>query len=191
MPRTFVTFIRRFVYNGRMDNQVNQRQIFSVSELNRSVRNLLENQFPLLWVEGEISNFARPGSGHWYLTLKDEKAQVRCAMFKNANSRVNFTPSNGLSVLVRCRVGLYEGRGEYQLVIEHMEEAGFGALQRRFDQLKQQLSDEGLFDRGHKKSLSYWCNNLAHRRCHQGHVKCTKTSFPSHKSLYFPNSSAG
>lgn len=153
VPRTFVTFIRRFVYNGRMDNQVNQRQIFSVSELNRSVRNLLENQFPLLWVEGEISNFARPGSGHWYLTLKDEKAQVRCAMFKNANSRVNFTPSNGLSVLARCRVGLYEGRGEYQLVIEHMEEAGFGALQRRFDQLKQQLSDEGLFDRGHKKIL--------------------------------------
>lgn len=153
MPPTFVNFVRRFVYNGSMDNQTTERQIFSVSELNRSVRNLLENQFPLLWVEGEISNFARPSSGHWYLTLKDEKAQVRCAMFKNANSRVNFTPSNGLSVLVRCRVGLYEGRGEYQLVIEHMEEAGFGALQRKFDQLKLLLATEGLFERAHKKIL--------------------------------------
>ncbi|MDE0748124.1 MAG: exodeoxyribonuclease VII large subunit [Porticoccaceae bacterium] len=131
----------------------NQRQIFSVSELNRSVRQLLEMNLPLLWVEGEISNFARPGSGHWYLTLKDEQAQVRCAMFRNTNQRVRFTPANGTQVLVRCRAGLYEGRGEYQLIIEHMEEAGFGALQRRFDQLKTQLDSEGLFDKRHKKPM--------------------------------------
>ena len=131
----------------------NQRQIFSVSELNRSVRQLLEMNLPLLWVEGEISNFARPGSGHWYLTLKDEQAQVRCAMFRNTNQRVRFTPANGTQVLVRCRAGLYEGRGEYQLIIEHMEEAGFGALQRRFDQLKTQLDSEGLFDQSHKKPM--------------------------------------
>jgi exodeoxyribonuclease VII large subunit len=130
-----------------------ERQIFSVSQLNRSVRHLIETQLPLLWVEGEISNFARPASGHWYLTLKDDQAQVRCAMFRNSNQRVGFKPANGTQVLVRCRAGLYEGRGEYQLVIEHMEEAGFGALQRQFEQLKQQLSDVGLFDNQHKKPM--------------------------------------
>jgi exodeoxyribonuclease VII large subunit len=136
-----------------MINNPSERQIFSVSQLNRSVRHLIETQLPLLWVEGEISNFARPASGHWYLTLKDDQAQVRCAMFRNSNQRVGFKPANGTQVLVRCRAGLYEGRGEYQLVIEHMEEAGFGALQRQFEQLKQQLSDEGLFDNQHKKPM--------------------------------------
>lgn len=136
-----------------MQNNPTDRQIYSVSQLNRSVRQLLETQLPLLWVEGEISNFARPASGHWYLSLKDEQAQVRCAMFRNTNQRVNFQPSNGTQILVRCRAGLYEGRGEYQLIIEHMEEAGFGALQRKFEQLKQQLSNEGLFDNQHKRPM--------------------------------------
>ncbi len=136
-----------------MNSNPSERQIFSVSQLNRSVRHLLETQLPMLWVEGEISNFARPGSGHWYLTLKDDQAQVRCAMFRNANQRVGFQPANGTQVLVRCRAGLYEGRGEYQLVIEHMEEAGFGALQRQFEQLKQQLTAEGLFDNRHKQPM--------------------------------------
>ena len=136
-----------------MQSTITDRQILSVSQLNRSVRHLLETQLPMLWVEGEISNFARPASGHWYLTLKDDQAQVRCAMFRNANQRVNFQPANGTQVLVRCRVGLYEGRGEYQLVVEHMEEAGFGALQRKFEQLKQQLTHEGLFDNQHKQPM--------------------------------------
>ena len=136
-----------------MQSTPSDRQILSVSQLNRSVRHLIETQLPLLWVEGEISNFARPGSGHWYLTLKDDQAQVRCAMFRNANQRIAFQPANGTQVLVRCRAGLYEGRGEYQLVVEHMEEAGFGALQRKFEQLKQQLSDEGLFDNQHKQPM--------------------------------------
>ena len=143
-----------------MSTDTNNRQIFTVSELNRTVRQLLENSLPMLWVEGEISNFARPGSGHWYLTLKDEKAQVRCAMFKNSNMRVNFKPANGTSVLVRCRAGVYEGRGEYQLVVEHMEEAGFGALQRQFDQLKASLASEGLFDSAHKKSMPQAVNHV-------------------------------
>ena len=136
-----------------MEKNINNRQIFSVSELNRTVRQLLENSLTLLWVEGEISNFARPGSGHWYMTLKDEKSQVRCAMFKGSNMRVSFEPANGMSVLVRCKAGIYEGRGEYQLVIEHMEEAGFGALQRQFEQLKASLSKEGLFDSSHKREI--------------------------------------
>jgi exodeoxyribonuclease VII large subunit len=136
-----------------MQSTPSDRQILSVSQLNRSVRHLIETQLPMLWVEGEISNFARPGSGHWYLTLKDEQAQVRCAMFRNANQRVGFQPANGTQVLVRCRAGLYEGRGEYQLVIEHMEEAGFGALQRQFEQLKQKLTAEGLFDNQHKQPM--------------------------------------
>lgn len=148
-----MTYSALLPYNGAMITNPTERQILSVSQLNRSVRHLLETQLPMLWVEGEISNFARPASGHWYLTLKDDQAQVRCAMFRNTNQRVGFQPSNGTQVLVRCRAGLYEGRGEYQLVIEHMEEAGFGALQRQFEMLKQQLSTEGLFDTQHKQPM--------------------------------------
>jgi exodeoxyribonuclease VII large subunit len=136
-----------------MTIDIPERRILSVTELNRSVRQLLESNLPTLWVEGEISNLARPSSGHWYLTLKDQNAQVRCAMFKNANMRINFTPSNGVAVVARCKAGLYEGRGEYQLIIEHMEQAGFGALQRQFDALKKILAEEGLFDQLHKQSL--------------------------------------
>ena len=118
-----MTYSALLPYNGAMITNPTERQILSVSQLNRSVRHLLETQLPMLWVEGEISNFARPASGHWYLTLKDDQAQVRCAMFRNTNQRVGFQPANGTQVLVRCRAGLYEGRGEYQLVIEHMEDA--------------------------------------------------------------------
>ncbi len=107
----------------------------------------------LLWVEGEISNFARPSSGHWYFTLKDANAQVRCAMFRNRNQQVRHVPQAGQQVLVRARVSLYEGRGDYQLIIEHLEDAGEGALQRAFEALKHQLHQEGLFDPAHKKPL--------------------------------------
>lgn len=136
-----------------MIDQNTERQIFSISELNRRVRQLLELNLPMLWVEGEISNFACPSSGHWYLSLKDKSAQVRCAMFRNANQRVKFRPENGMQVLVRCKPGIYEDRGEYQLIIEHMEEAGFGALQRQFEQLKAKLSAEGLFDANNKRPI--------------------------------------
>ncbi|WP_075185295.1 exodeoxyribonuclease VII large subunit [Teredinibacter haidensis] len=129
------------------------RQVLSVSELNRKAKQLLEIHLPLMWVEGEISNFSKPSSGHWYLTLKDENAQVRCAMFRNRNNQVRFTPKNGINVQVRARVSLYEGRGDYQLIIEHMEEAGFGILQKRYQELKQKLENEGLFDNDQKKPL--------------------------------------
>jgi exodeoxyribonuclease VII large subunit len=129
------------------------RDIYSVSRLNREARTLLEGSFPLLWVEGEISNLSRPGSGHWYFTLKDEAAQVRCAMFRNRNMQIRFTPDNGMQILIRARISLYEARGEYQIIVEHMEEAGDGALRRAFDILKQRLQAEGLFSSTHKKPL--------------------------------------
>jgi len=131
------------------------RPVLSVSELNREVKQLLEGSVPLLWVGGEISNFAAPTSGHWYFTLKDARAQVRCAMFRGRNRSVRFRPGNGTEVLARARVSLYEGRGEFQLIIEHLEEAGFGALMRQLEALKAKLQAEGLFELGRKKPLPY------------------------------------
>ncbi len=130
-----------------------ERFIYTVSELNQDVRTLLESGFPLLWLEGEISNLACPSSGHWYFTLKDSKAQVRSAMFKNKNQNTGFTPKQGDLVLVKARISLYEARGEYQLIIEEMEEAGYGALQRAFEVLKKKLEVEGLFNIAVKKTL--------------------------------------
>ena len=129
------------------------REVYSISRLNREAKILLETGLPPLWVEGELSNFARPSSGHWYFTLKDADAQVRCAMFRTANMRVRVTPRDGLQVLARVRVSLYEARGEYQLIAEHLEEAGEGALRRRFEELKARLAAEGLFDLALKRPL--------------------------------------
>lgn len=114
---------------------------------------MLEGSFPLLWVEGELSNLARPASGHIYFSLKDAQAQVRCAMFRMKRQLLRFQPENGTRVLLRARVGLYEGRGEFQLIVEHMEAAGEGALRQAFEALKQRLAAEGLFDSGHKLPL--------------------------------------
>lgn len=130
-----------------------QREVYTVSRLNSEVRAVLQGSFPLLWVEGEISNLARPASGHIYFTLKDPQAQVRCAMFRMKRQYLRFQPENGLRVLIRGRVGLYEGRGEFQLVAEHMEPAGEGALRQAFEALKLRLQDEGLFDTAHKQPL--------------------------------------
>ncbi len=125
----------------------------TVTQLNRQVRALLESNFDFLWVEGEVSNFAAPSSGHWYFSLKDGSAQVRCAMFRNRNQRMRFTPANGDHIRLRARVSLYEGRGEFQLLVEHVEPAGAGALQAAFEQLKQKLLAEGLFDPARKRPL--------------------------------------
>ena len=125
----------------------------SVSQLNRQVRTLLESHFDFLWVEGEISNFAAPSSGHWYFSLKDGSAQVRCAMFRNRNQRIKLTPENGDAIRLRCRVSLYEGRGEFQLIVEHLEPAGAGALQGAFEALKARLASEGLFEAERKQAL--------------------------------------
>jgi exodeoxyribonuclease VII large subunit len=127
--------------------------VYTVSQINREARTLLEAGFPALWVSGEISNLARPASGHWYFSLKDERAQVRCAMFRNAGLRVRQRPENGQQVLVRARVSLYEARGDYQLIVEHLEPAGDGLLLRRLEELKARLAAEGLFDPGSKRPL--------------------------------------
>lgn len=129
------------------------REVYSVSALNKAVRTTLEATFPLLWVEGEISNLARPASGHLYFSLKDSNAQVRCAMFRMRSRLMDFEPENGMQVLCRANIGLYEARGEYQLVIEHMEQSGDGALRRAFEALKNRLAEEGLFATEHKKQL--------------------------------------
>jgi exodeoxyribonuclease VII large subunit len=129
------------------------RDIYSVSRLNREVRVLLERGFGSLWLEAEISNFVRPSSGHWYFSLKDAAAQVRCCMFRQRNMLAAFTAKDGQKVLVRARIGLYEPRGEYQLVIDHMEDAGLGALKRQFEELSARLSAEGLFAAERKRSL--------------------------------------
>jgi exodeoxyribonuclease VII large subunit len=129
------------------------REVISVSELNRGARRLLEGNFSMVWVEGEISNFVRPSSGHWYFTLKDQSAQLRCAMFRNRNQLLRFTPKDGVKVIIRGRVSLYEGRGDYQLIADHIEEAGEGALRVAFEQLKIKLQLEGLFDERFKQTL--------------------------------------
>jgi len=130
-----------------------EREVYSPSRLNREARSLLEVSFPLLWVEGEVSNLSRPASGHIYFSLKDENAQVRCAMFRQRNMRLDFRPENGAQVRIRARVSLYEARGDFQLIVEHMEEAGAGALQRAFEQLKRRLAAEGLFAADAKRPL--------------------------------------
>lgn len=144
---------RRIAYTHRMDEQHDERLVYSVSGLVQEARECLELSFPLLWVEGEISNLSQPASGHWYFTLKDESAQLRCAMFKGRNRLVDMQPQQGDQVLVRGRIGIYQARGEFQMVVEHMEEAGAGALQRAFEQLKARLQKEGLFDESHKQPL--------------------------------------
>jgi exodeoxyribonuclease VII large subunit len=134
-------------------NSPPQREIFTISRLNREARMLLERGLGSVWLEGEISNLSRPGSGHWYFSLKDEAAQVRCAMFRTRNLLVRFPMRDGMHVLARGRVSLYEARGEFQVVVEHLEEAGEGALRRRFEELKHKLLAEGLFDPRHKQPL--------------------------------------
>jgi len=127
--------------------------ILSVSELNRRARSILEAGLPEVWLEAEISNLARPGSGHLYFSLKDGSAQVRCAMFRGNNRRLGFIPENGMAVLIHAKVGLYEARGEFQLVVDHMEEAGEGQLRRQFEALKARLEQEGLFAADIKQPL--------------------------------------
>lgn len=133
--------------------KLSNKQVLTVSQLNNSAKRNLEQQFNTVWVEGEISNFSRPASGHWYFTLKDAQAQIRCAMFRGKNSRLTFTPKNGDAVVVRGSVSLYAPRGDYQLIAENLTETGSGALQRAFDELKLTLQNRGWFDPASKKPL--------------------------------------
>ena len=130
-----------------------QQHILQVSELTKKVRFILESELNTVWLCGEISNFIAASSGHWYLSLKDQKSQVRCAMFKGNNRRVRLKPANGQQVLVRAKVSLYEPRGDFQLIIEQMEAAGEGLLRQQYQQLKNKLHLEGLFDAQHKQQI--------------------------------------
>ena len=130
-----------------------ERPVLTPTQLNKLARQLLEDAFAQVWVEGEISNYTRAASGHWYFTLKDRDAQIRCAMFKSNNLYVRTKPENGAQVLVRGRISLYEARGDYQLICEHMEDAGLGRLMREFERLKALLQAEGLTDPARKRPL--------------------------------------
>ncbi|HEX2585607.1 MAG TPA: exodeoxyribonuclease VII large subunit [Steroidobacteraceae bacterium] len=130
-----------------------ERDIYTPTRLNGEARVLLERGFGSLWLEGELSNFSRPGSGHWYFSLKDSDAQLRCAMFRQKNMLTNFAPKDGLHVLLRGKVSVYEPRGDYQFIAEYMEEAGEGALRRQFEQLKIKLAAAGLFASERKRAL--------------------------------------
>ncbi len=127
--------------------------VYRPVQLNTLVRDLLEDTFPLIWVEGELGSVSRPASGHLYFTLKDDRAQIRSAMFRNKAMYLRINPRDGMQVLLRARVTLYEPRGDYQLVVEHMEEAGEGALRRAFEALKEKLHGEGLFTNERKRAL--------------------------------------
>src|SRR4051812_13180570 len=131
--------------NSNFTASLTERDIYTPSRLNREARILLEHNLPQLWLTGELSNFSRPNSGHWYFSLKDSEAQLRCAMFRQRNLLTQFTPKDGLHVLVRGRVSLYEARGDYQFIAEYMEEAGEGNLRRQFELLKIKLAAAGLF----------------------------------------------
>ncbi len=144
-----------------MSELVRERRVLKPVQLNVLARDLLESSFSQVWVEGEISNFSRPASGHLYFTLKDERAQVRCALFKQKAMYLRFQPRDGMQVLVRGRLTLYEARGDYQLVLEHMEEAGEGALQRAYMELKAKLTAEGIFDDARKRPLPAFVHRLA------------------------------
>ena len=137
------------------------RPILSVSDLNRAIKNELEKGFASLWIQGEISNFTAHGSGHYYFRLKDDKAQVAAVMFKGSNAKLQFLPENGMEVVVKCKVSVFEPRGSYQILCTHMEPLGAGALQLAFEQLKSQLKREGLLDSSRKRALPEFPKRIA------------------------------
>ena len=140
--------------------QISGKTVLSVTSLNRMAKSLLEDHFPSVIVEGEISNLATPASGHWYLTLKDKTSQIRCAMFVNRNRLVRFKPQNGKQIIVRGRLSIYEGRGDYQLIADSMEDSGDGALRLAFEALKSKLQAIGLFDQNAKQKVLSCYNHV-------------------------------
>src|SRR6516225_7060146 len=140
-------------YTPDVRNPEFHRRIYSVSELSSEIRDMLERRLTDIWVEGEISNFKSSAAGHLYFTLKDERAQLSAVCFRNAARLLRFKPENGKSFRARGRITAYEGRGEYQLIVEVLEPAGLGALQLAFEQLKEKLEKEGLFRADRKRAL--------------------------------------
>ncbi len=168
-----------------------QPPALSVSELNRQVKRMLEVSYSQIWVSGEISGLSRPSSGHWYFTLKDARSQIRCAMFRGSNQRLRFIPKEGDEIIVRGKVSLYEGRGDYQLIAEGMEPAGLGQLQAAFEALKMKLSQEGLFESRHKKHLPLMPKKIAVITSKTGAVihdilTVAKRRFPATEILLIP-----
>ncbi|MDG1445794.1 MAG: exodeoxyribonuclease VII large subunit [Methylophilaceae bacterium] len=146
--------------NDSLSLQKSPQKILSVSELNRLAREVLQSSFPLFWVSGEISNLTRAASGHWYFSLKDASAQVRCVMFKGRNSAVDFIPREGDQIEARATVSLYEARGDFQLTIETIRQAGLGDLFEAFEQLKRQLQQQGLFDASRKQAIPAYAASI-------------------------------
>jgi exodeoxyribonuclease VII large subunit len=142
-------------------SNTNQHRIYTVSELNSDIKDILEKTYPFIWIFGEISNFNVPSSGHFYFTLKDEHAQINAVMFRNQNRNLKFKPEDGISITGLGRISVYEPRGTYQIIFEYLEPKGTGAIQLAFEQLKIRLADEGLFDKKHKKPLPFLPNKIS------------------------------
>ena len=139
----------------------NTQEIISVSEINRRAKSILEENFPFVWIQGEVSNFFSAASGHWYFSLKDESSEIRCAMFANKSHRITFEPKDGDHLVLNGTLSIFEGRGQYQIIVEHIELAGEGALLKAFEELKKKLLTEGLFDDSLKKKLPSYPRSIA------------------------------
>ena len=144
-----------------MDLSLQPPTIYTVSSLTAEIKSLLESEFEAIWLEGEISNFAAPTSGHFYMSLKDERAQIRAVMFRTQAYYLKFMPENGMKVLVRGKIGVYEPRGEYQIILDYLEPLGVGALAAAFEQVKKKLSREGIFDEDKKRPIPFLPTRIA------------------------------
>src|SRR3990167_7904220 len=138
-----------------MINEQKEKHVYTVSELTKFIRVILEDSFPSIWVEGEISNFVLHSSGHMYFSLRDAGSTLKCAMFKRANEKLKFKPKDGMKIICFGSISVYEARGDYQLIVEEIEPKGVGALQLQFEQLKEKLKKEGLFDEAHKVKIPF------------------------------------
>ncbi len=172
-------------------NLAPERRVWNVSELTARIGATLAAQFSNLWVEGEVSNFKAAQSGHLYFTLKDAKAQVRCVCFRNQAIRLKFRPEDGMKLIVRGSISVYEPRGEYQIYVEHIEPTGFGALQLAFEQLKKRLQAEGLFDEERKKPLPVMPRRIGVITSPQGAavrdiIRILRRRFPSMHLIVYP-----
>ena len=145
-----------------VENQLdNTQEIISVSEINKRAKSILEENFPFVWIQGEVSNFFSAASGHWYFSLKDESSEIRCAMFTNKNHHITFEPKDGDHLVLNGTLSIFEGRGQYQIIVEHIELAGEGALLKAFEERKKKLQLEGLFDDSIKRQLPAYPKNIA------------------------------
>jgi exodeoxyribonuclease VII large subunit len=165
-PHVFERMIRNFdknmtaSHNGFYEMEP-MRKIYTVSELNAQIKSLLEEQFPFVWIVGEVSNFRTPLSGHFYFTLKDDASQISAVMFRGQQRQLKFQPEDGMRITGMGRLSVYEPRGTYQIILEYLEPSGIGALQIAFEKLKSRLADEGLFDERHKKAIPFLPHKIA------------------------------